>query len=113
MNTPATLRTLARAMLLAAAAGTSLAHASSMDMNTAMSAAAGSGVVRAIDAGHGTVTLDAGPIASIGMAAMTMPYPVHSKALLRGLRVGEKVSFTLAMHGEAMQIDSIKPAAAR
>ena len=113
MNTPATLRTLARAMLLAAAAGTSLAHASSMDMNTAMSAAAGSGVVRAIDAGHGTVTLDAGPIAAIGMDAMTMAYPVHSKALLTRLRVGEKVRFTLAQHGASLQIDSIEAVAAR
>ncbi len=113
MNTPATLRTLARAVLLAAVAGVNLAHASGMDMNAAMSAASGSGVVRAIDAGHGTVTLDAGPIAAIGMDAMTMAYPLHSKALLTRLHVGEKVHFTLAQHGDALQIDTIEAVAAR
>ncbi|OIQ91954.1 cation efflux system protein CusF precursor [mine drainage metagenome] len=107
-----TLRAVAHACLLAAASA-SLAHASGMNMDGAMAAASGSGIVRAIDAGHGTVTLDAGPIAAIGMDAMTMAYPVHSKALLTRLRVGEKVRFTLAQHGDSLQIDSIEAVAAR
>ena len=114
MKTVDTLRTFARASLFAVVAiGGAYAHASDMQMGGSMSTATGSGIVRAIDAGHGTVTLDAGPIASIGMAAMTMPYPVHRKALLARLRIGEKVRFTLGQHGDALQIDSIEPVAAR
>ena len=114
MNTFDALRSAARACLLAAAvAAAPLTHAAGMAMRGTMPPARGSGIVRAIDTGHGTVTLDAGPIASIGMAAMTMPYPVRSKALLARLRVGEKVRFTLAENGEAMQVDSIEPVAAR
>ena len=114
MKTVDTLRAAARACLFAAAAAScSLAHASGMNMDGAMAAASGSGVMRAIDAGHGTVTLDAGPIAAIGMDAMTMAYPVHSKALLTRLHVGEKVRFTLAQHGDALQIDTIEAVAAR
>lgn len=57
--------------------------------------AEGEGVVTAIDAQAGTVTLNHGPIASLGWPAMTMTFRVHSAAVLQGVSVGQRVHFEL------------------
>lgn len=57
--------------------------------------AEGEGVVTALDAHAATITLDHGPIASLGWPAMTMTFPLHSASLLDGVRVGARVHFVL------------------
>ena len=71
--------------------------------------AQGVGVIRAIDAAEGTITLQHQAIASIGWPAMTMRFKVASLELLQGLKVGEKVQFTLHPAGMASTVTAIKP----
>jgi len=60
--------------------------------------AEGEGVVRAINAQAGTVTVAHGPIAALNWPAMTMAFPVQSPALLNGVSVGSRVHFVLVNH---------------
>lgn len=55
----------------------------------------GTGVVTAIDAAAGTVTLSHQPIQELRWPAMTMGFKVARPELLRGLVVGAKVKFDL------------------
>ena len=71
--------------------------------------AQGAGVVTAIDAAQGTITLQAQPIASLGWPAMTTTFKVASPELLKGLKVGEKVRFTLQPSGMAGTVTAIEP----
>ena len=58
------------------------------------------GEVRKIDAGAGKITLKHGPAPSLGMdEAMTMVYRVKDPALLKLVKVGDKVKFE-AVNGE-------------
>ncbi|MDK2655023.1 copper-binding protein [Cupriavidus sp. LEh21] len=50
--------------------------------------------VRKIDAANGKITLKHGPIANLGMSAMTMAFPVRDAAMLKGLKEGDQVSVT-------------------
>jgi len=80
-----------------APAAPAFAHAGH-DHQAAPQSAEGEGVVRAINAQAGTVTVAHGPIAALGWPAMTMAFPVQSAALLNGLSVGAQVHFTLVNH---------------
>lgn len=71
--------------------------------------AQGVGIVRAIDAAHGAITLQHQAIASIGWPAMTMTFKVASPKVLQGVKVGEKVQFTLHPAGTASTVTAIKP----
>ena len=51
------------------------------------------GEVRNIDRDAGKITLRHGPVASMGMPAMTMVYAVKDPAALEHLGVGDKVKF--------------------
>jgi len=67
------------------AAGLSLAHAQ---------AEAVQGEVRKIDEAAGKITLRHGPIKSLGMdEAMTMVFRVKDPAMLKQVKVGDKVQF--------------------
>jgi Cu/Ag efflux protein CusF len=57
------------------------------------------GVVTEVDQAAGTVTLDHDEIPNLPMAAMTMAYPVKDRAMLKGLKAGDKVKF------EAEEVD--------
>ena len=54
----------------------------------------GTGVVRAVDARKGAVTIDHGPIKALNWGAMTMAFKVDP-ALLKGVAPGAKVTFQL------------------
>lgn len=109
------------ALALAGALVTMTAYASPQQMDPNMPGMAGMqhgakpgeahgvGVVRAIDATHGTITLQHQAIASIGWPAMTMTFKVPSPKLLQGVKVGEKVQFTLHPAGTASTVTAIKP----
>ncbi|MEM5426947.1 copper-binding protein [Cupriavidus oxalaticus] len=50
--------------------------------------------IRKIDAATRKITLKHGPIANLGMSAMTMAFPVKDAAMLKGLKEGDQVSVT-------------------
>lgn len=62
---------------------------------TASATAEGVGVVRAINAKAGTITVAHGPIKALKWPAMTMPFKVSDPALLKTVTVGAKVRFQL------------------
>jgi Cu(I)/Ag(I) efflux system protein CusF len=59
----------------------------------------GFGVITAIDARGGTLTVKHGPIPSVGWPAMTMMFKAHTAALLHGLHVGQKIAFDAKVKG--------------
>ena len=63
------------------------------------------GVIKAIDAGAGRVTISYEPSEVLNWPAGAQPFPVAKTALLKGLTVGEKVRFRL----ESEQIATIEP----
>lgn len=78
-------------------------------MSTKATVAHGVGVVKAIDAKAGSVTLAHGPIAELHWSAMTMPFTVADAKLLAGLKVKQKVAFTFRAEGSTNTITEIKP----
>lgn len=68
----------------------------------------GVGVIKKLDLKAGSVTLQHGPIAALSWPAMTMSFKADS-ALLQGLKVGEKVNFTLKP-GATPEVIAIKSA---
>ncbi|AHX13353.1 copper-binding protein [Dyella jiangningensis] len=67
------------------------------------------GIVKAIDTAKGTVTLQHEAIKAIGWPAMTMPFKVASPDLLKNLKVGDKVQFTLRPAGTNTTVTAITP----
>jgi len=59
----------------------------------ASTAALADGEVRKVDRATGKVTLKHGPIPTLDMPPMTMAYPVKDKAMLDGLKPGDKIKF--------------------
>lgn len=70
--------------------------------------AQGVGIVKAIDTAKGTITLQHQAIAAIGWPAMTMPFKLASPDLLKHVKVGDKVRFTLRPDGMASTVMSIE-----
>ncbi len=72
------------------------------------------GQVVAIDAQHQTATIAAAAIPNF-MEAMTMEYPLNSKAEFNALHVGEKIQATLnvSASGDAYNLSSIQQQNAR
>lgn len=72
--------------------------------------AEGVGVVKALDAKQGTITLQHQAIESIHWPAMTMTFKVVKPELLQGVKVGEQVHFGLRTQGMTGTVTWIKPA---
>lgn len=70
--------------------------------------ARGTGIVKAIDAPRGTMTLQHQAIASIGWPAMTMAFKVATPALLKSVRAGDTVHFRLHPDGMNSTITAIE-----
>ena len=85
-STAAFLAALALAPMPAALAQATPASAVAAD---AMS----TGEVRKIDKGAGKMTIRHGPLANLGMDAMTMVFRVSDKAVLDQVRVGDQIRF--------------------
>ncbi|WP_353154349.1 copper-binding protein [Herminiimonas fonticola] len=68
-----------------------------MPAKPASATALSDGEVKAIDKENKSITLKHGRIksATVEMGAMTMLFPVKDKALLSGVKVGDKVKFTV------------------
>jgi Cu(I)/Ag(I) efflux system protein CusF len=98
---------------LTLAAGT--ATADEMSNMKGMSAAPaakhgqGTGVVRAIDAKAGTLTIQHGPIPGVGWPAMTMTFKARPAALLKGLKVGQTIGFDCMVRGVSADVTGVRP----
>lgn len=77
-----------------------------MDHSAMAGAAQGVGVIKKLDPKAGSVTLQHGPIAALKWPAMTMAFKADP-SLLKSLKVGQKVNFTLKPGG-APEIASIQ-----
>ena len=51
------------------------------------------GEVRKVDKNRGKMTIKHGPLANLGMDAMTMVFRVQVKAMLDQVKVGDKINF--------------------
>jgi Cu(I)/Ag(I) efflux system protein CusF len=68
----------------------------------------GTGVITEIDAAGGTVTIRHQPIASLGWPAMTMGFKATPPALLKGLKVGQKIGFDANQGSGLPEITAIR-----
>jgi Cu(I)/Ag(I) efflux system protein CusF len=59
----------------------------------------GQGTINSVDAKAGKIALSHGPIASLGLKAMTSNFDVVDRSLLAHLKIGQKVQFTLIQAG--------------
>ena len=75
---------------------------------SAVKAGKGTGFIKAIDARAETVTLQHGPIAGLGWAAMTMTFKAAPASLLRGLKVGEKIGFDARLEGSLAEVTAVR-----
>jgi Cu/Ag efflux protein CusF len=86
-------------------------HDHMMGMTTAKAGAeqpATDGVIRGIDRKASTLTVQHGPIPSLGMAAMTMPYRVKDRAMLDAVKAGDKIRMSVAIVGGTYTITSLE-----
>lgn len=65
------------------------------------------GVIKAIDVGNSSVTIDHEDIGDY-MVGMEMPFPVVSKSILNNLKVGDKITFVLETGVGVERIISIR-----
>ena len=77
--------------------------------HSSMTMVNGAGVVTAVDAKAGTVTIHHGPIAKLSWPAMTMAFKASPPTLLQGVKVGQSVTFTLMQMGGSTQLTAIQP----
>lgn len=79
------------------------------NMSCANQTAQGTGVIEAVDTAKGTVTIKHQAIASIHWPAMTMTFKADPPSLLKGVKIGEKVDFTLHPAGMNSAVTAITP----
>lgn len=98
------------AVVLSPMAATAQDMANMPDMSHAAAPAEGQGVgvVKAIDPSRGTITLQHESIASIHWPAMTMAFKTASPDLLKSVKVGDKVQFTVRPNGMDSTVTAIK-----
>jgi len=90
------------ALLIALSSFTALAATPADDLTD--------GEVRKIDKANKTIVLKHGEVKSIGMAAMTMMWPVSDPKLLDKVKPGDKVRFRVAHQGGTYVVTDILPA---
>ena len=66
----------------------------------------GTGIVTAVDAGAGSVTIEHGPMPEIGWSAMTMTFAADP-ALLAAVEPGDRVAFDLAVSGNRAKVTAL------
>lgn len=88
------------------------ANATEMGMTSAAKPAGqlahAEGVIKALDAKAGTVTLSHGPVQELKWPPMTMAFKLEKPELAKGLAVGKKVKFEFQAQGMSAVITSIK-----
>lgn len=95
------------------ATGAALAQADHSGHGAPAAAKAGnmvnSGEIKRINTDANKVTIAHGPLKAFDMPAMTMAFPVKDPAMLRKLKLGDKVNFVLEKSGEDLVITRIDP----
>jgi Cu(I)/Ag(I) efflux system protein CusF len=91
-----------------AAKAQDMADMPGMSHAAAPSEGQGVGIVKAIDPARGTITLQHEAIASIQWPAMTMAFKTASPDLLKKVKVGDKVQFTVKPNGIDSTVTAIK-----
>lgn len=66
------------------------------------------GIVTQVDASRGQIIVHHPPIESLEWEEMTMPFPIVDKALLKGIKVGDKVKLDLTMPDDVATISKIE-----
>jgi Cu/Ag efflux protein CusF len=107
------LRGIAAGLALALAACGALAQAQSSapparPASAAAAASMATGEVLEIDRKEGRVLVKHGPIASIGMDAMTMEFLVPDPKLLKQLKAGDQIRFSVVWRKGEYEITSAK-----
>jgi Cu(I)/Ag(I) efflux system protein CusF len=94
-----------------AAAADDMSNMKGMPMSAAPAAkhGKGTGVVTAIDAKAGTLTIQHGPIAAVGWPAMTMTFKAKPATLLKGLKVGQTIGFDCTVRGMSADVTAVRP----
>lgn len=89
------MKAFATATLLAALGLSSMhvAFAQTTQATVGAADAMSTGEVRKIDKSTGKMTIKHGPLANLGMDAMTMVFRVRDKTMLDQVKVGDKISF--------------------
>lgn len=106
----------AAALCAAAAAGAQTGgvepafHQAPAAASAAIAAPMSEGEVRKIDREQGKLTLRHGPIANLGMPAMTMVFRVADAGMLDRVKEGDKVRFVAQRIGGAITVTAIEPA---
>lgn len=80
-----------------------MSHAAMQGMEhkaSAMQAHKGEGMVNKIDLEHSKINLTHGPVKSLGWLGMTMDFKVKDNAILKGIKLGQKVAFEVMKEGE-------------
>jgi Cu(I)/Ag(I) efflux system protein CusF len=78
-----------------------------MAMKSTEKAGRGSGIVTATDSRTNKITIQHGPIAALGWPAMTMAFVATPPALLKGVKVGQRIDFAMRMHGSTAEVTAI------
>ena len=66
-----------------------------------------SGIVTGLDGKAGTVTIKHGPIPAVGWPAMTMTFKAMPASLLKVVKVGDKVAFTVKVEGQDNEVTAL------
>lgn len=66
------------------------------------------GVIKKINAKAGVLTVAHGPINSLNWPPMTMGFRVKNKALLAGLKEGQKVEFEIVQEGDDYVVTKVR-----
>lgn len=99
---------LAAALAAPAMGADTMANMKGMTMASA-SAKTGkaSGVVTGVDSKANSVTIKHGPIAAVGWPAMTMTFKATPASLLKGVKTGDKVDFTVKVQGQDNEVTAL------
>jgi len=68
----------------------------------------GTGTVRSVDTGKGTVNLAHDPIPSLKWPSMNMTFKAKEKSMVEKLKPGQKVDFSFVQNGKDYVITDIK-----
>ncbi len=109
MRAFSTMAIVASVIASAPALAQSMANMPGMARATPAKKGQGIGVITAIDAKANTLTIRHGPIPAVGWPAMTMTFKASPPALLKGLRVTEKIRFDVTTHGMAAEVTGVRP----
>jgi Cu(I)/Ag(I) efflux system periplasmic protein CusF len=85
-------------------------HTHETEAKGAVQAEMADGEIRKINKNTGKITVKHGEIKSVEMPPMTMVFGVADKAMLEGLKEGDKVKFNVKQEGSNYTVTEIKKA---